>query len=72
MRIYKNYTTIYILSNRNATKRPHLQRRVRSFWSTSGIRRVTLATNPEATKSLPTTALVVYVSYFTPRHLQSM
>ena len=30
--------------------------RVRGFFSTSGIRRVTIVANPEATKSLPTIA----------------
>jgi hypothetical protein len=37
--------------------------RVRSFCSTGGIRRVTLVTNSETTKSLPSTALAIYVSY---------
>jgi hypothetical protein len=45
--------------------------RVRRFWPTSGIRRIILVTIPEATQSLPTTALVVYVSYFTSRPVQS-
>ena len=39
--------------------------RVRSFYSSSGIRRVTLVTNPETTKSLShhSQVLVFYVSY---------
>jgi hypothetical protein len=37
--------------------------RVRSFCSTGGIRRVTLVTNSETTKSPPSTAFAIYVIY---------
>ena len=37
--------------------------RVSSFCSTGGIRRVTLVTNSETTKSLLSTAFAIYISY---------
>jgi hypothetical protein len=62
-----NTTQKIILSKWNATKKVELNcsGRVRSFCSTSGIRRVTLVSNYEATKSLATIVkvLVIYISY---------